>query len=175
MHIFTVSLFGHRILRNPLTVERALEETVLNLLRENEFVEFLLGRNGDFDLLAASVIRRCRRSYGADSSAMILVLPYETAEYRNDLPALLKYYDEVEICEAAARMHFRAAMTARNREMVDRSDLVVCCVERQSGGAYQAIAYARTRGVICVNLAEDETAAGCAPTENAKLKKDAQA
>lgn len=87
MHIFTVSLFGHRMLRNPAAMESALEETVLRLLREHEFVEFLIGRNGDFDLLAASVIRRCRRSAGGENSAMILILPYETAEYRNDLPA----------------------------------------------------------------------------------------
>jgi len=157
MHIFTVSLFGHRVMRNPFAVERALEETVYSLLREYEYVEFHLGRNGDFDLLAASVIRRCRNAVGSDNSAMILVLPYETAEYRNDLPALLAYYDEVEICEEAAMAHYRAAMTVRNRAMVGRSDLVVCCVERQSGGAYRAMAYAQERGVEWVNLAEDET------------------
>lgn len=152
-----MSLFGHRMLRNPAAMESALEETVLRLLREHEFVEFLIGRNGDFDLLAASVIRRCRRSAGGENSAMILVLPYETAEYKHDLPALLGYYDEVRICEEAASGHFRAAMAARNRAMVDQSDLLVCCVERQSGGACRAMAYARTRGVECVNLASDKT------------------
>ena len=157
MHIFTVSLFGPRMLRNPAAMESALEETVLRLLREHEFVEFLIGRNGDFDLLAASVIRRCRRCAGGENSAMILVLPYETAEYKHDLPALLGYYDEVRICEEAANGHFRAAMAARNRAMVDQSDLLVCCVERQSGGACRAMAYARTRGVECVNLASDKT------------------
>ena len=154
MEIFTVSLFGHRQMRNPRAVEDALEETVLSLLRGHEYVEFLLGRNGDFDLLAASVIRRCRKAFGEYNSTMILVLPYETAAYRHNLPALLDYYGEVEICEAAAAVHFRAAMTARNRAMIDRSDSVICCVERETGGAYRAMAYAQAQGVACVNLAQ---------------------
>lgn len=154
MHIFTVSLFGHRILRNPFAVESALEEIIRSLLREHEYVEFLLGRNGDFDLLAASIIRRCRSAVGSENSAMILVLPYETAEYKNDLPALLDYYGEVQICEKAALMHFRAAMTVRNRVMIDRSDAVICCVERESGGAYRAMAYAAAQGIPCMNLTD---------------------
>ena len=153
MHIYTVSFFGHRQLRNPFAVERVLEETVCRLLHEQEFVEFLLGRNGDFDLLCAAVIRRCRKSLGGDNSAMILVLPYETAEYKHDLPALLDYYDEVQICEEASQAHFRAALTVRNRAMIDRSDLVIGCVAQEAGGAYRAMRYAQTRGTAWMNLA----------------------
>ena len=153
MHIYTVSFFGHRVLRNPFAVESVLEEMILRLLREEEYVEFLLGRNGDFDLLCASVIRRCRNAVGGDNSAMILVLPYETAEYKHDLPALLDYYDEVQICEEASQAHFRAALTVRNQAMIDRSDLVIGCVEREAGGAYRAMRYAKTRGAAWINLA----------------------
>ena len=35
---------------------------------------------------------------------------------------------------------------------VDRSDLVVCCIEHYSGGAYQTVEYARRQGKEIVNL-----------------------
>ena len=56
-------------------------------------------------------------------------------------PAFLDYSNEVEICEEAARAHFKAAIQIRNRCMADRSDLVICCVQRKKGGAYQAVRY----------------------------------
>lgn len=42
-----------------------------------------------------------------------------------------------------------------NRSMVDRSDLVVCYVEHESGGAYQTMAYAGKSGKTVINLAAD--------------------
>ena len=83
---------------------------------------------------------------------MVLVLPYMRAEYRDNEAAFLDYYDEVEICEESARAHFKAAMQIRNRCMVDRSDLVVCCIQHQSGGAYKTVQYARLLGKRVVEV-----------------------
>ncbi|MBQ8909989.1 MAG: hypothetical protein IJY91_02990 [Oscillospiraceae bacterium] len=47
-----------------------MEKVVRNLLREKQYVEFLVGRDGDFDLLVASVIRQCKRE--CRSGTMIL-------------------------------------------------------------------------------------------------------
>ena len=66
--------------------------------------------------------------------------------HRDNEAAFLDYYDEVEICEEAARAHFKAAIQIRNRCMADRSNLVVCCVQRKKGGAYQAVRYAEKMG-----------------------------
>ena len=40
------------------------------------------------------------------------------------------------------------------QEMVDRSHLVVCCVEHNSAGAYKTVEYARRRGKEIINLAD---------------------
>ncbi len=53
MNIFTVSLFGHREISNPLEIEKALLKEIRSLILSKEYVEFLVGRNGEFDLLAA--------------------------------------------------------------------------------------------------------------------------
>lgn len=113
---------------------------------------FLWGRNGAFDLFISSVILRIKREYYDKNSALVLVLPYLTAEFQNNEKEHHDYYDEIEICEKASEAHYRAAIQIRNREMVDRADLVICFIERRQGGAYEAVRYAENNGKKTVNL-----------------------
>lgn len=147
---YTVTLFGHRQLPDARLVERWLEEVVLELLRTHDQVDFLLGRNGDFDLLAASVIRRVRREYGDCRSTLTLVLPYMTAEYRDNEAAFDDYYDAVEVLPAPPGLPRRCCIPQRNRAMIDRADAVIACVMHR-GGAFDALQYAQTRALrtIC--------------------------
>ena len=154
METFTVSFFGHRQIENVFAVERKLEKIICDLLNRKEYVEFLVGRDGEFDLLAASIIKRCKQSVRDDNSALVWVLPYSTAEFRNNEEAYLDYYDEIEIYDEAC--HYKKAHQMRNRAMVDRSDLVVFCVEHKSGGAYQTMKYANRQGTNYINILEEE-------------------
>ena len=157
MEIYTVSLFGHRQVDAPFAVDRKLEKIIRDLLAEKEYVEFLVGRDGEFDLLAASVIKRCRKVVGEENSALIWMLPYMTAEYRDHEEDYLNYYDDVEVSQNASGAHPKGAMQIRTREMRDRSDLVIFCVERSSGGAYQTMKYAVKQEKNIINLCADET------------------
>lgn len=154
MNIFTVSFFGHRIIDNPFLLEQKLEDLIRELLCSKEYVEFLVGRDGEFDQIVSSTVRRCKRSVRDDNSALVLVMPYATAEYLNNEQSFHDYYDEVEICAEAAERHFKSAHQIRNRSMVDRSDLVVFCVEHSSGGAYQTMQYAKKVNANIVNFKE---------------------
>ena len=154
MDIFTVSFFGHRMLENALEVEKHLEVLLRDLITQHEYVEFLIGRDGEFDLLAASAIRRAVRQYGYGNTALTLVLPYLRTEYRDNEQNYLQYYDEVEICTESAAAHYKSAIQIRNRCMVDRSDLVIFCVQRQSGGAYRTLQYARKTGKQYLSIAD---------------------
>lgn len=84
MRTFTVSFFGHRQIEAPFQVESQLEKLISQLLQQNEFVEFLVGREGEFDQLVSSTIRRCKRNIRDDNSALIWVMPYPTAEFRDN-------------------------------------------------------------------------------------------
>ena len=153
MDTYTVCFFGHREIDNPLEVEEQLYDIVLHLLESKEYVEFLVGRNGEFDQLVSSTVRRVKRNFRDDNSALVLVLPYLSAEYEKNEEAFQEYYDEVEICQSFSVAHFKAARRLHNREMVDRADLVLCCIERKSGGAYQTILYAKKQNKQIINLA----------------------
>lgn len=152
---YTVSFFGHGIIEQPLLIEQSLEELIGSLLRSKEYVEFLVGRNGDFDQLVSSTIHRCKREIREDNSAHVWVLPYATADYRDNEEDYRAYYDEIEVFDSVGK-HFKAAFQARNRNMVDRADLVVFYVERNEGGAYQTMRYAIQQGKQYINLADKQ-------------------
>lgn len=153
---FTVSFFGHRYIDNYFTVEKKLEELIRGLLESKNYVEFLVGRDGEFDQIVASTVKVVKRSIGDDNSALVWVMAYPKAEYSNNEESFDDYYDEIEICEASSHCHFKSAIQVRNRNMVDRSDLVVCFVERDSVGAYSTLQYARKQEKQVINLAESE-------------------
>ena len=155
MNTYTVSFFGHRHIDNPFPIEKTLAELIGSLLRSKEYVEFLVGRNGDFDQLVSSAICRCKREIREDNSAHVWVLPYATADYRDNEEDYRAYYDEIEVFDSAGK-HFKAAFQARNRNMVDRADLVVFYVERNEGGAYQTMRYAIQQGKQYINLADKQ-------------------
>lgn len=152
MNTYTVSFFGHRSIEEPILIEKRLKGLILWLLRGKEYIEFLVGRDGEFDQLVSSIVRRCKREYRSDNSAHVLVLPYVTAEFRDNEDSFREYYDEIEICETSTGGHFKAAHQARNREMVERSHLVVFCIQHENGGAWQTMKYARKQNIPYINL-----------------------
>ena len=156
MNLYAVSFFGHRQIDNVFVIEQRLETMIREFLLSKEYVEFLVGRDGEFDQLVSSTVRRCKRTVRDDNSALVLVLPYSTAEYSNNEKSFHEYYDEVEICAESAAKHFKSAHQTRNRAMVDRSHLVVFCVDHESGGAYSTMRYAEKKGVQTINLAKEQ-------------------
>ena len=90
MDIFTVSLFGHREIDCLMGLEKRLFPIVRGLIQTKPYVSFLIGRNGEFDEYAASVIKRVQKEVGKDNSDITLILPYKVAA----LEYYEKYYDD---------------------------------------------------------------------------------
>ena len=66
MELYTVSLFEHREIRSPDMILERLEKVIQPIILSKPYVEFLIGREGEFDLLAASIIRRLKRKHDCD-------------------------------------------------------------------------------------------------------------
>ena len=160
LDIYTVAFFGHREIDHFRETEQTLEKLVESLLREHEYVEFLVGRNGEFDQLTASTVRAIRKRLDCSNCSLVLVLPYMTVEFRDNEASFLEYYDEVEVSSAAEGVHFISAIQTRNREMADRADLVVFFVEHPSGGAYQTLKYVKANQIPYINISEKGTGLG---------------
>ena len=64
MKPYFVSLFGHRAVRAHRTIEERLTQLLRELARTKEYVEIYIGRSGEFDTFAASVVKCVMREYG---------------------------------------------------------------------------------------------------------------
>ena len=152
MYFYKVALFGHRDLSEHQRVESGLSDILTNLIRTKQYVEIYIGRNGEFDIFAASVVKRVQKRLGGENSELVLVLPYGV----RDIEYYEKYYDSIVIPECVEGAHPKGAITKRNRWMIQECDLLVCFVERDFGGAYEALKYARSLNKRIINIATDE-------------------
>ena len=138
MEIYRVSFIGHREIDDFRFVEEQLEEIVRDLIWSKEYVEFYVGRNGEFDIMVASVIKRAKRDCGNANSSLILVLPYSIA----NMDMMEDYYDEIWL-PLDKNVHYKSAITKRNEWMVENSDMLVAYVIRGTGGAADCLRYAQ--------------------------------
>ncbi len=145
LNTYRVSFIGHREVENPMEVERRLMGMISNIIRTHEFVDFYVGRNGEFDIMVASCIKRLQATHGKERCAMTLVLPYLVA----DLEYYAGYYDSIIIPEEAQAAHFKTAITKRNAWFVENSDLLVAYVIRDKGGAAACLKMAKNSGLLC--------------------------
>lgn len=152
--VYTVCFFGHRQLDDFCLVEQKVEMLIVRLLNEHEYVEFLVGREGEFDQLVTSAILRCRKRLDTANCSVTWVMPYLKADYNKNSDSYDNYYDSVEVCEQSANAHPKSAIQIRNRAMIDRSDLCVFCITHKSGGAYQTLRYAEKADANIINLCE---------------------
>lgn len=144
--ICRVALFGHRNVDNICLIEEHLIPIIKNIIRTNTYVEFYIGRSGEFDELSASVIKRVQNEIGKENNELILVLPYIV----KDIEYYEKYYDSIIM---PIKSHFKSAITKRNEWMAENSEIVIGFVERNTGGAYSALKYAEKLNKTIINLA----------------------
>lgn len=150
--IYRVSFIGHREIDRFRFVEEQLDKVIGELIRTKEYVEFYVGKNGEFDTMVASAVKRGQKAYGTANSALILVIPYTIA----DMDLLEQFYDEIWYPEELYKVHHKAAITKRNEWFVEHSDLLVAYVERDKGGAASCLQKAKKANLQIKNIALEE-------------------
>lgn len=148
MNIYTVALFGHREIDNLRQLENDLTPILKKLIQTKSYVTFLVGRNGEFDEYAASVIKRVQKEIGKENNEITLVLPYTVSK----LEYYEKYYDNIIIPPSLYGAHPKSAITLKNRWIVEQSNLVIVYVKHNKGGAHTAMQYAKKLNKTVINL-----------------------
>ena len=150
MEIYRIAFIGHREIYGQYDLEDRIESLIKEKLREKEYVDFYVGRNGDFDIFAASAVKRAQKSFGKHNSTLTLVQPYRM----KDDVYYERFYDAIEYPISSAT-HPKAAITKRNQWMMNHSNLLIAYVESdRCGGAMAALKYAEQRGLLTVNLSK---------------------
>ena len=142
------SFFGHRDVFVDLSDE--LKSAVEKAITEFGITIFYVGENGDFDRMAAGAVRSSKRRY--PNIKLILVLPYFTNRLNEYKKIYESDFDSIYIPSELADVHPKGAITKRNKIMVDESDLVICYITREHGGAYTSVKYAKKKNIPTINL-----------------------
>ena len=129
--ICKIALIGHRDFSEHISIEKILPRVFENIL----------------DVFTASIIKRFQKKAGQERCEMTLVLPYTVSNIED----YQRYYDNITI---PIKSHPKAAITDRNKWMVENSDLILVFVKKSHGGAYEAMRYADKLGKRVINLAE---------------------
>lgn len=92
-HLY-VAFIGHREIDDLYKVETKLELLIKELLLSHEYVEFLVGRDGEFDQAVALAVRRTKRS--KISYRLEQEHPYYTEQYAvtGGMPKYLEFFDD---------------------------------------------------------------------------------
>lgn len=143
----TVTFCGH----SDFVPSTAMEARLLSVLASqigDSPAELLLGGYGNFDRFAL----RCGKIFQQTHPqvSLIYVTPYMVTERQTSVGA---EYDGI-IYPPLEHIPPRYAILHRNRYMVERADLVIACITRSRGGAYQTYLHARRKGKTMINLAD---------------------
>lgn len=108
---------------------------------------FLCGGMGDFDWLCSRQVHQAKQQYPQIES--LLVVPYLSFRIREQ-----KYFDAILYPEGFEKYHFKAAIPARNRFLVNHSAYALCYVNHDWGGAAKTYQLAVRQGLQIINLGE---------------------
>ena len=140
---------GHRHIPAPRSSVDEAIETILKIDREFTFYS---GGMGEFDAQCETAVRGAKRRHPDLDIQLTLVPPYMSNRLNTYKTYYEEMYDGIVIPEELLGVHPKAAITMRNRWMVDASDYVIACVRRDFGGAYETIKYAQRTGKTVIEL-----------------------
>ena len=114
---------------------------------------FLVGGMGEFDGLCSGAVRGAKRRHPEKQITLSLVLPYLTHDLNENKEYYSLLYDEIIVPIELAGIHYKKAITARNRWLIDQSDFLIAFVMRDFGGAYSTLKYAEKKNLEIINIA----------------------
>ncbi len=144
----TYCFFGHG--DTPPGVFPYLLGTIRDCVQKDASAEFLVGNHGDFDSMALRCLRTLCKEYPRIVYHVVLAyLPRSNDPYPLYAPWETLYPEGIE----GALPRF--AISWRNRWMARQSDVVICYITRDYGGAAQFVKYAKAQGKQVINLADE--------------------
>ena len=144
---------GHREVYQA-NISEMLDEAISKIINTDDNFRFLVGGMGEFDGMCSSAVRRAKRKYPNKEIRLELVLPYLTHELNENKLYYETSFDDVVIPIELAGVHYKSAITKRNRWMVEQSDWLIAFIYRDFGGAYTTLRYAEKKGLQIINLAK---------------------
>jgi len=129
---------GHKEATQEILPE--LERAVMTHIEEYGVTEFLVGRYGGFDRLAAKVVIAAKQRY--PSIHLTMLLPYHPCECSVQIP---KGFNDSWYPSEQEFVPRRAAIVRANQYAVDHSDYLIAYVWHAASNARNLLEYAEKR------------------------------
>lgn len=135
-----ISFIGHKKIENH-NLLKVMVFGILQSINANVNLTFFCGGYGDFDRLCASAVKDLKAV--RNNVRSVFVTPYIGISYAAKLKAIVdsNLYDEI-LYPAIENVPYKFAISARNKYIVDSSDLIISYVINKWGGAYSSLKYA---------------------------------
>lgn len=127
------------------SLDRSRVQAEIIKLIEVGVTEFYSGGMGTFDWMCAHIVSDLRTIYPQIHN--YLVIPYLSFTILEK-----DYFDSIIYPEGFEKYHFKAAIPARNRYLVDKAQYALCYVTHSWGGAAKTLERAQKKGLTIVNL-----------------------
>ena len=146
------AFFGHRDAPMSNRLEERLEAVVRELITQNGVDHFWSCEQGTFDRLSRLVVKKFIKEFN------LVFIHIVTAYFPSE--AVQRWMDEQDYDliypEELVRVPKRAAIVRRNEYMVQNADFIVCYIDHDYGGAYEAVQKAKKYGKKIINLADEK-------------------
>lgn len=130
---------------NMSTKYEPIMASFFDKLPKDTQIEFYLGGYGNFDSFAYSCAKKFKQANS--HASLIFVSPYYPPSFCS------KEYDSIIYPELENKPR-KLAILLRNKFMIKQSDLVFAYVNKNYGGAYNALLVAKKLNKKIINLAE---------------------
>lgn len=117
-----------------------VEQAIINLINKGVTV-FMSDGQGGFDRMCAGCVHRLKKQY--PDIINCLVIPYLTFTVFDK-----NIFDDIIYPEGFEKHHFKAAIPARNKYMVDNAAFAICYVTHGWGYAAKTYERAKKRNLI---------------------------
>jgi len=124
-----------------------VEKAIVSLIGKG-VTDFLSGGQGGFDRMCAGCVKKLKQEYPQIRN--ILVIPYLTFSIFDK-----EYFDEIVYPDGFEKYHFKAAIPARNKYMVNNAAYAVCYVTHGWGGAAKTYEYAKRRQLEIIDISQN--------------------
>ena len=127
---------GHREASEKLCP--ALYTAIEEHITKHNVTEFIVGKYGNFDKLAAKAVIEAKQQY--PDITLSLLIPYHPAKRPIQKPS---GFDEIYFPEGMEKVPPKAAIIRANRYIVDRVDYLIAYVWHPASNAYDLVEYAQ--------------------------------
>ncbi len=139
------ALTGHRDLSEDFDGE-ALRKALDELL-EAGYTTFCCGMARGFDLYALSYLVERKEAYHVCIEAYVPYIKQEDRYPEEERELYRKLITQCDVVHVCGKHYFRGVELVRDKQMVEKADLVLAYLRKDTGGTYYTVKYAEKAGI----------------------------